>query len=171
MAALTGRVRFQEPNVTPGLMGVAVIVTATTLVAAVGGAITAPNVGPWYEHLPKPDWTPPNWVFGPVWTVMYALMAVAASIVWVSRASDDICCPLGAFGAQLALNLAWSVCFFGLHSPLLGFLDVCLLWVLVGVTVAEFFLVSRVAGLLLTPYWLWVTFAAILNAAIVMKGS
>ncbi|QEG28285.1 TspO/MBR family protein [Gemmata obscuriglobus] len=171
MAALTGRVRFQELNVTPGLMGVAVIVTATTLVAAVGGAVTAPNVGSWYEHLPKPDWTPPNWVFGPVWTVMYALMAVAASIVWVSRACDDICCPLSAFGAQLVLNLAWSVCFFGLHSPLLGFLDVCLLWVLVGVTVAEFFLVSRVAGLLLIPYWLWVTFAAILNAAIVMKGS
>ncbi|AWM42300.1 sensory protein TspO [Gemmata obscuriglobus] len=153
------------------MMGVAVIVTATTLVAAVGGAVTAPNVGSWYEHLPKPDWTPPNWVFGPVWTVMYALMAVAASIVWVSRACDDICCPLSAFGAQLVLNLAWSVCFFGLHSPLLGFLDVCLLWVLVGVTVAEFFLVSRVAGLLLIPYWLWVTFAAILNAAIVMKGS
>ena len=154
----------------PGLTGVAVIVAATALVGVLGGLVTAPAVDGWYRDLAKPTWTPPDWVFGPVWAALYAMMAVAASIVWVERNSDDVCCPLAAFGLQLVLNLAWSVCFFGLHSPLLGFLDICLLWVLVAVTMAEFFLVSRLAGLLLLPYWLWVTFAAALNAAIVIHG-
>lgn len=170
MASLTSRAPLHELRIGPGFSGVAVIFTATALVAALGGVITAPSIGDWYQHLPKPDWTPPNWVFGPVWTALYAMMAVAASIVWVSRACDDVCCPLSAFGVQLFLNLAWTVCFFGLHSPLLGFLDVCLLWVMVGVTAAEFALVSRTAGLLMVPYWLWVTFAAVLNAAIVLRG-
>jgi len=97
-------------------------------------------------------------------------MAVAASVVWLSRRCDDVCCPLSAFEAQLALNLAWSVCFFGLRSPLLGFLDVCLLWVAVALTTAEFFLVSRTAGWLMVPYWLWVTFTAALNGAILILG-
>lgn len=170
MATLTGRAPVHENKIGPGVSGVAIIFTATALVAALGGVITAPNIGDWYQQLPKPEWTPPNWVFGPVWTALYALMAVAASIVWVSRASGDVCCPLSAFAVQLLLNLAWTVCFFGLRSPLLGFLDVCLLWVMAGVTAAEFALVSRAAGLLMLPYWLWVTFAAALNAAIVLRG-
>jgi tryptophan-rich sensory protein len=109
-------------------------------------------------------------VFGPVWTALYAAMALAAAVVWLSRDYDDACCPLCAFGAQLVLNLAWTVCFFGLKNPLLGFLDMCLLWVAVALTTAEFFLVSRTAGLLMLPYWAWVTFAAALNAAIVVLG-
>jgi len=99
---------------------------------------------------------------------LYATMAVAASIVWLSRRCDDVYCPLSAFAVQLALNLAWSVCFFGLRSPLLGFLDVCLLWIAAALTTAEFFLVSRPAGWLMVPYWLWVTFAAALNGAILI---
>ncbi len=154
----------------PGLIGVAVIVGASALVAALGGLITAPAVDGWYRGLSKPAWTPPDWVFGPVWAVLSATMAVAASIVWLARDCDDVSYPLSAFGTQLVLNFAWMVCFFGLKSPLLGFLEVCLLWVIVSVTVAEFFLVSRAAGLLALPYWLWVTFTASLNAAIVILG-
>ncbi|QJW99682.1 TspO/MBR family protein [Frigoriglobus tundricola] len=154
----------------PGLIGVAVIVVACALVPAVGWLVSAPAAGTWYEGLVKPSWTPPEWAFGPVWRALYAMMAVAASIVWLSRRRDDVCCPLSAFAVQLALNLAWSVCFFGLRSPLLGFLDACLLWVAVSLTTAEFFLVSRPAGWLMAPYWLWVTFAAAVNGAILILG-
>ena len=154
----------------PGLYGVVVIVTACALVPAIATYVSAPAVDGWYAGVPKPSWTPPDWVFGSVWTALYAMMALAASLVWLSRNCDDICCPLSAFGVQLLLNLAWSVCFFGLQSPLLGFLDVCLLWVMVAVTTAEFFLVSRTAGWLMVPYWLWVTYAAALNGAILLMG-
>lgn len=154
-----------------GLFGVALIVGACVVVPVIGALVTAPAVDGWYAGVPKPSWNPPQWVFGPVWTALYAMMAVAASIVWLSRDQDDVCCPLIAFGIQLAINLMWSVCFFGLKSPLLGFLDVCLLWVTVAVTTAEFFLVSRTAGWLMVPYWAWVTFAAALNGAILLLGS
>jgi tryptophan-rich sensory protein len=170
MSALTLGRLWRDAGERPNLYGVAVIVLACVAVPAVGAAVSAPAVDGWYADVPKPSWTPPSWVFGPVWTALYAMMAVAASLVWVSRNADDVCCPLSAFGVQLALNLAWSVCFFGLRSPLLAFLDVCLLWVMVAVTTAEFFLVSRAAGWLMVPYWLWVTFAAALNAAILLMG-
>lgn len=170
MSVLTVGTPSRPTKLNPGLGGVAVIVAATALVAALGGIVTAPAVDGWYRALSKPAWTPPDWVFGPVWTVLYAMMAVAASVVWVARDRDDVCGPLSAFGAQLVLNLTWSICFFGLKSPLLGFLDISLLWLVVGVTTAEFFLVSRLAGLLMLPYFLWVTFAAALNAAIVVLG-
>lgn len=169
MTSLTHRLK-RDTTVRPGLGGVAVIVFACALVPALAASVSAPAVDGWYAGVPKPNWTPPDWVFGPVWTALYAMMAVAASIVWLSRARDDVCCPLCAFGVQLALNLAWSVCFFGLRSPLLAFLDVCVLWVVVAVTTAEFFLVSRTAGWLMVPYWLWVTYAAALNAAILVLG-
>ena len=152
-------------------LGLVVIVLAVAAVAAVGALVTAPAVRSWYPTLPRPAWTPPDRVFGAVWTVLYALMALAAVIVWVRRDRVDVCCPLGAFALQLALNLAWPLLFFGLKSPLLGFLDICLLWVAAGVTVAQFFLVSRIAGWFLAPYWAWVTFAAALNAAIVLRGT
>ena len=126
----------------PGLYGVAVIAAACALGPLIGVAVSAPALGGWYAGVPKPDWTPPNWVFGPVWAALYAVMAVAASLVWLSRDRDDVCCPLAAFGLQLGLNLTWCVCFFALKSPLLGFLDICLLWVLVAVTTAEFFLTA-----------------------------
>lgn len=158
-------------RISPNLLGVGVIFAATALTAAVGSLVTAPAVGGWYVELPKPTWTPPSWVFGPVWTALYAMMAVAASVVWLARNRDDVCCPLTSFGVQLVLNLTWSLCFFGLQSPLLGFLDICLLWIMVALTTAEFFLASRLAGWLMVPYAAWVTFAAALNAAIVFMNA
>jgi tryptophan-rich sensory protein len=149
-------------------VGVAAIVAGVVAVAVIGGLVTAGSVKTWYPGVPKPAWTPPDWVFGPVWTALYAMMAAAASVVWLSR--DRTCCPLTAFWIQLGLNLLWSVFFFGLRSPLLGLIDICVLWVAIGVTVAQFFRASRLAGWLLVPYWLWVTFAAALNASIVLRG-
>lgn len=151
------------------LLGVSIIVGTVVAIeflsAAVGalGATTYPNV-------PIPEWTPPGWVFGSMSNALFALMAVAASVVWLFRDRDDICCPLTAFAIQLGLNLAWNIFFFGLQNPLLGFLTVCLLWITAGVTVAQFFLVSRLAGWLMIPYWGWVTFVAALNAAILLLG-
>src|SRR5262245_33769174 len=171
MASLAaGQTKPTEGTLSSSLFGVVVIVIACAAVPAISTAVSAPAVEGWYADVPKPSWTPPEWVFGPVWIALYAMMAVAASLVWLARDREDVCCALTAFGVQLALNLVWSICFFGLKNPLLGFLDVCLLWVTVAVTTAEFFLVSRVAGWLMVPYWAWVTFAAALNAAIVLLG-
>jgi tryptophan-rich sensory protein len=153
----------------PGPVGVAVIAGACAAALAVGGLVSAPVIGWWFAGVHKPDWAPPEWVFGPVWTALSALTAVAASMVWLSRARD-VCCPLTACAVQLLLGVVWCVCFFGLQSPLLGFLDVCLLWVVGAVTTAEFFLVSRTAGWLLVPHWLWVTYVAALNGAILVLG-
>jgi tryptophan-rich sensory protein len=148
-------------------VGVAVIVAACLGVEAVSGAVTAATLrGDWYATLAKPAWTPPGAVFGPVWTVLYLVMAGAAAVVWLTRDREDVCCPLAAFGLQLAANLAWTIFFFGLQSPFVAFLDVLVLWVLVGITGLQFFDVSRVAGWLMVPYWLWVSFATVLNGTI-----
>jgi len=148
-------------------VGVGAIVVAVAVVELVSAIATRSGTMT-YPVEPEPVWAPPGWVFGPVWSALYAIMAVAASLVWISRNKDDVCCPLTAFSIQLALNLTWSVFFFALQSPLLGFLSVCLLWVAVSVTVAQFFLVSRVAGWLMVPYWAWVTFAATLNGSMLL---
>jgi tryptophan-rich sensory protein len=151
--------------------GVAVIVLVVAVAAAIGARVTAPAVENWYPELPKPSWTPPVRIFAPVWMLLYTMMAVAAAIVWVMRdRGGDVCCPLGAFGVQLLLNVGWSVLFFGLKSPLLGFLDICLLWIATGATATQFFLVSRPAGWLMAPYWACLTFAVVLNAAILLMG-
>lgn len=149
-------------------VGVGLIAIAVAAVAAAGGAVTAASLqGDWYATLTKPAWTPPDAVFGPVWTVLYVMMAAAGALVWLARDREDVCCPLAGFALQLAANLAWSVLFFGLQSPVLAFLDVLVLWVLVGITTLHFFEASRPAGWLMVPYWLWVSFAAVLNGAIV----
>ena len=148
-------------------LGVVLVVVACLGVEAVSGAVTAAALrGDWYATLPKPTWTPPDQAFGPVWAALYLMMAAAGAVVWLTRDREDVCCPLAGFGLQLAANLAWTVLFFGLHAPFLAFLDVLLLWVLVGLTALHFFEVSRLAGWLMVPYWLWVSFAVALNAGI-----
>lgn len=147
-------------------VGVGIFFAACLAVEAVSGAITTAGLGDWYRALSKPAWTSPGWVFGPVWTALYLMMAGAAGLVWATRDREDVCCPLAAFGLQLAANLGWTVFFFGLGRPFLAFLDVLMLWVLIGITTLQFFEVSRAAGWLMVPYWLWVSFAAVLNAAI-----
>lgn len=152
-------------------IGITVIGLGCLAVAMLGGLVTIEPVHTWYPTISKPLWTPPDWVFGPVWTVLYAVMAIAASLVWLKRDTHDACGPMGLFVVQLAANLAWSVLFFGLHSPWLGFLDVVLLWAAVGMTTTAFFQVSATAGWLMVPYWLWATFAAMLNGSIVIMNS
>jgi tryptophan-rich sensory protein len=134
--------------------------------AAVGGLLGAGAGGGWYADLEKPSWTPPSWVFGPVWAVLYGMMAVAVWLVWMRRRQQPAVVPMAVFAVQLALNAAWSPLFFGLHRPGIAFADIVLLWLALVATVWLFFGRRAIAGLLLVPYLLWVSFAAALNFAI-----
>ena len=134
-------------------------------VAGVGGLATAPSIPNWYAGLAKPSWTPPGWIFGPVWSVLYLSMAVAAWLVWrqaVARAAV----PMTLFGIQLVFNAAWSWLFFGLHSPGAASVDIVLLWMAIAATTVVFWRRSTLAGILFVPYLIWVSFAAVLNFAI-----
>ena len=131
--------------------------------AAASELATAPAVPDWYEGLRKPPWTPPQWVFGPVWTVLYALMAVAGWLAW--REGRSRVATL-LFLLQLALNAGWSWLFFGLRRPDLAFLGIAALLVATLATIAAFARVSHGAAVLLVPYLAWVSFGATLNWAI-----
>ena len=134
--------------------------------AGIGSVLTRPSITTWYATLRKPSWTPPNWVFGPVWTVLYLSMAVAVWLVWRQAGFSHAKFPLALFAVQLALNVAWSGIFFGLRLPGVAFLGVALLWLFILSTTIAFWPVSRTASWLMVPYLTWVTYASALNAAI-----
>lgn len=134
-------------------------------VAAVGGSVT--DTRGWFEALEKPPWNPPSWVFGPVWTTLYALMAVACWRVVVGSGWRGARVALTWFGVQLGLNLAWSCLFFGLQRPDLALVDIIALDLAVFATGWAFRQHDRVAAWMLAPYALWIAFATALNAAIV----
>ena len=119
--------------------------------------------GEWYASLKKPSWNPPGWIFGPVWTALYTMMAVAAWLVWKRGGFAAQRRPLVLFLVQLALNAAWTPLFFGLHWPGVAFFEIVLLWLAIAATLKAFRPVSRVAAWLLAPYLAWVSFAAALN--------
>jgi tryptophan-rich sensory protein len=152
-------------------VGLVIFVAACAGAAAAGGAATYPQIQGWYAALAKPSWTPPNWIFGPVWTVLYIGMAVAAWLVWRQKGLPATRGPLMLFAFQLGLNVAWSWLFFGLSSPALGFLDILLLWMAIAATLVLFRRKSAAAGLLLVPYLAWVTFAAALNFSIWQRNA
>ena len=137
-------------------------------VGAVGGFATSASVSSWYPTLAKPAWTPPSWVFGPVWTVLYLMMGFASWLVWRKRSENEpqVRRALGWYGLQLILNLGWSLIFFGLQQIGLALLEIVALWSTLLITLVNFWRIRRDAGGLLLPYLLWVTFATALNAAI-----
>ncbi|WP_235981877.1 TspO/MBR family protein [Methylobrevis albus] len=132
--------------------------------AAIGGLVTAPAIPGWYETLRKPPFNPPNGVFGPVWTVLYTMMALAVWLVWKAPApAPQRRLAFLAFAVQLVLNVAWSVVFFGLQSPWGGVLVIIALIAAVVGTMFAFAPISRNAALLLAPYLAWIAFASVLN--------
>ncbi len=144
-----------------------VSVVVCQLAGVIGSVFTAPAIPGWYATLAKPSFTPPNWIFGPAWITLYALMGVSAFMVWREGWNKrEVRMALGVFVVQLILNALWSVMFFGLRSPLAGFLVIVLLWVLIALTMAFFRKVSLAAALLLLPYILWVGYASVLNYSI-----
>ncbi|MES1210793.1 MAG: TspO/MBR family protein [Acidobacteriota bacterium] len=134
--------------------------------AALGGIWTSGAIPTWYQEIAKPAWTPPSWLFGPVWTALYLAMGVAAWLVWKQGGWSARRGALTLFLVQLALNTAWSGLFFGLRNPALGMLDITLLWIAILLTLLAFRRVSAAAAWLFVPYLLWVTFAAALNVSI-----
>lgn len=129
--------------------------------AAAFGAQFMP--GAWYAALNKPSWNPPNWIFGPVWSVLYTMMAVAAWLVWRHGGFISNRLPLSLFLTQLLLNALWSWLFFGLKNPALAFGEIVLLWLGIGGTILAFWPRQRTAAWLLVPYLAWVSFASGLN--------
>jgi benzodiazapine receptor len=120
----------------------------------------------WYAALSKPAWNPPNWLFGPVWGVLYLLIAVSAWLVWRKAGLARAAVPLGLFAVQLILNAAWSWIFFGRHEIGLALIEILILWVAILGTIIAFWRLNRVSGYLMVPYILWVSFASVLNFAI-----
>ena len=137
---------------------------AASFAAAAMGGLFRP--GEWYAALQKPSWNPPGWIFGPVWTVLYVMMAVAAWLVWRQGGWSPQRKPLLIFLAQLTLNALWTPLFFGLHWPGVAFGEILLLWLAIATTLTAFWRVSGTAALLLAPYLAWVSFAAALNFAL-----
>ena len=145
-----------------GLVGWLVV---TFVAAAIGGAASV-NAGSFYTQLVLPEWAPPAWIFGPVWTVLYVAMGIAAWLIWRADGFRAVRGALTLFLAQLALNALWSWLFFGWHHGALAFADILLLWVLIIATLIAFWRVRALAGWLLVPYLLWVSFASALNYAV-----
>lgn len=133
----------------------------------IGGIFTARSVKTWYRELEKPWFSPPSWIFGPVWITLYAMMGVALYLIWQKRTEvpgADL--AIGVFMIQLLLNVAWSFFFFGLRSPLFGFIEIVFLWISIAATVVLFWKISTAPGALLVPYLIWVTFASVLTYSI-----
>lgn len=134
------------------------------LAGLIGSIFTGPAIPTWYEALKKPSFTPPSWLFAPAWITLFVLMGIAAFIVWRRGLSErQVKIALGIFLIQLVLNALWSVVFFGLKTPLGGLIVIVVLWIAILLTILNFSKISTAAGILLLPYILWVSFAAVLN--------
>ncbi|GAA0553203.1 tryptophan-rich sensory protein [Rhizomicrobium palustre] len=133
----------------------------TLAIGWTGGAVTAPNIPTWYAGLAKPSFNPPNWLFMPVWTTLYVLMAIAAWRIWRRLGIGNFTMALWLF--QLTLNFAWSFIFFGAHQPMAAFFELTVMWVAILLTMIAFLRIDTLAGLLLLPYLAWVSFAGVLN--------
>jgi benzodiazapine receptor len=144
-------------------LALAGFIALCSLAAAIG-ALFRP--GEWYEQLAKPSWRPPNWLFAPVWTLLYLTIAVSGWLVWREVGLAGGALALSIYLVQLLLNASWTPLFFGLHRPDLALLDIALLWLTISATMAVFYPLSASAAWLLLPYLLWVSFAAALNFSI-----
>jgi len=146
------------------ILKLAISIIICEVAGIVGSVFTTPAITSWYQTLNKPFFTPPNWLFAPVWLTLYALMGIAAYLVYEKGISNKkVRTALAIFAVQLGLNVVWSVIFFGLRNPLWGFVEIVILWLAILLTIIYFYRVSKPAGLILVPYILWVTLASTLN--------
>ena len=133
----------------------------------IGGYWTKGTVSTWYPTLIKPSWTPPDCVFGPVWSCLYLMIAISGWLIYKAKSSHKKDITLILYASQLGLNFIWTFLFFSLRSPILGLIDIVLLCVLISLTIIYAWQVRRLASLLLVPYLIWVMYATTLNAGIV----
>ena len=144
-----------------------VFIVGSEFLGSIGSIFTIPAISTWYASLNKPSLTPPNWVFGPIWTTLFLLMGISAYLVWqLGWKKKQVKHAFYFFGFQFAANILWSILFFGQKSPLLGLVDIIILWVLILITMLKFYKVNKVAGYLFLPYLLWVTLATYLNFSV-----
>jgi len=144
-------------------------VAVCQMAAVLGSIFTTLAIPTWYVGLRKPDLAPPNWVFAPVWTILYLLMGISLFFILnVGSKRRHVREPVVIFGVQLGLNILWSYLFFGMQSPLLGLIGIVALWMMIGLTIVSFFKVSKLAAMLLVPYLIWVSFASYLNYALLI---
>jgi tryptophan-rich sensory protein len=146
--------------------GLIVAIAVCLSAGGLGVIATTPEIDGWYRTLTKPSWNPPAFVFGPVWSTLYVMMAFAAWWVWKSADRRDTRLPLALFAIQLLLNIAWSWIFFRYHQVGWAFLEIVLLWIAILATTVHFFRTAKPAGWLMIPYLAWVSFASVLNFAI-----
>lgn len=145
----------------------AVVVTCL-VVGYFSGMVTRSAIVTWYPTLVKPSFNPPNWIFAPVWSMLYVMMGVAAGLVWnrIDSEKEIVKKALVFFAIQLALNALWSYLFFGLKNPMLAGIEIILLWLMIFETYTQFVKINKIAGYLFIPYLLWVSFATVLNESI-----
>ena len=148
-----------------GTQAVSLIGWLALCLAASGTAVFVSTSG-WYAELNKPTWNPPGWIFGPVWTLLYVMMGIAAWLVWREGGWKTQVMPLGLFLVQWMFNVLWTPLFFGAHRIGPAFVDIVLLWLTLAVTLTLFWRANKTAGMLLMPYLAWVSFAAALNLSI-----
>ena len=148
------------------VVGLIVAVLVCFAAGAVGGLATASSVDSWYTTINKPKWNPPGWVFGPVWSALYLMMGISAWLVWKNSSLKESKLALGWFGFHLLLNILWSIIFFGLKQPGWAVIEITALWLSIAIAIVLFFRYSKLAAGLLVPYWLWVSFASVLNYTI-----
>lgn len=135
------------------------------LAGGIGALFTTKSVGTWYKTLKRGAVNPPDWVFGPVWTILFLMMGIALFLIWKKDAPGKNL-AFWIFGIQLALNVLWSILFFGLHRPDLAFAEIIILWLGIAINIFVFYGISKPAGILLVPYLAWVSFAIYLNYSI-----
>lgn len=150
-----------------------IAIVITNLAGIIGSLFTAPAIEGWYAGITRPSLNPPNWVFAPVWTILFILMGISLFLIWSAylktfdyRGKKKIRIALIIFGVQLILNTLWSIIFFALQSPAWSLFEIILLWLAILATIISFARISKVAAWLLIPYIFWVTFATYLNYAI-----
>ncbi|MBN1940756.1 MAG: tryptophan-rich sensory protein [Candidatus Diapherotrites archaeon] len=130
----------------------------------IGSFFTSPNIPTWYASINKPFFNPPNWIFAPVWTILFILMGISLYLVWSKGLqAKGVKIAIAIFAAQLVLNTLWSILFFGLQNPFFAFIEIIVLWIFILLSIIKFYPISRKAALLLLPYICWVSFALLLN--------
>ena len=149
------------------ILKISLVVVVCVTIGYLSGMVTRDSIITWYPTLVKPVFNPPNWIFAPVWTLLYVMMGIAAGLVWTSNSDEQTTKKaIGFFAIQFGLNALWSYIFFGLHNPLLALIEIFLLLLLIYETYVQFKKIDKVAGMLLLPYLAWVSFATLLNASI-----
>jgi len=147
---------------------IAICVVICIVAGFTSGSLTADGIQNWYSTLNKPFFNPPNWIFAPVWTILYILIGIAVAMIWHKGFKQSgVKIAIGLFIAQFAVNLLWSPIFFNLQAPTIALIIIIILWFLILMTIMHFNKLDKIAGRLLIPYFLWVSFASILNGAIV----